>query len=88
MEQQKEANKYSIIIPTYNECLNIALIVYFVFKHLKDVDFEIIVVDDGSPNGTIGVVKQLQQVYEEDYDVSIGIVHVSLSLRASPMSVL
>ncbi|KAF6155331.1 hypothetical protein GIB67_019857 [Kingdonia uniflora] len=66
MEQQKDANKYSIIIPTYNERLNIALIVYLVFKHLKDVDFEIIVVDDGSPDGTQEVVKQLQQVYGED----------------------
>ncbi|XP_062164278.1 dolichol-phosphate mannosyltransferase subunit 1 [Alnus glutinosa] len=61
-----ERNKYSIIIPTYNERLNIALVVYLVFKHLRDVDFEIIVVDDGSPDGTQEVVKQLQQVYGED----------------------
>lgn len=59
-------NKYSIIIPTYNERLNIALIVYLVFKHLSDVDFEIIVVDDGSPDGTQDIVKQLQSVYGED----------------------
>ncbi|XP_057974392.1 dolichol-phosphate mannosyltransferase subunit 1 isoform X3 [Malania oleifera] len=64
--QKKERNKYSIIIPTYNERLNIALIVYLVFKHLQDVDFEIIVVDDGSPDGTQDIVKQLQQVYGED----------------------
>ncbi|KAE8057381.1 hypothetical protein FH972_014082 [Carpinus fangiana] len=61
-----ERNKYSIIIPTYNERLNIALVVFLVFKHLRDVDFEIIVVDDGSPDGTQEVVKQLQQVYGED----------------------
>lgn len=30
-----ERNKYSIIIPTYNERLNIALVVYLVFKHLR-----------------------------------------------------
>ncbi|KAL4271199.1 hypothetical protein GQ457_13G020600 [Hibiscus cannabinus] len=61
-----EKNKYSIIVPTYNERLNIALIVYLIFKHLRDVDFEIIVVDDGSPDGTQEIVKQLQKLYGED----------------------
>ncbi|KAL3734387.1 hypothetical protein ACJRO7_023700 [Eucalyptus globulus] len=59
-------DKYSLIVPTYNERLNIALIVYLVFKHLRDVDFEIIIVDDGSPDGTQDIVKQLQQVYGDD----------------------
>ncbi|KAG9135792.1 hypothetical protein Leryth_002509 [Lithospermum erythrorhizon] len=66
-EDKKGENKYSIIIPTYNERLNIALIIYLVFKHLKDFNFEIIVVDDGSPDGTQDIVKQLQQVYGEDH---------------------
>ncbi|CAN1322750.1 Dolichol-phosphate mannosyltransferase subunit 1 [Linum perenne] len=66
MAEEERKNKYSIIIPTYNERLNIAIIVYLIFKHLRDVDFEIIVVDDGSPDGTQDIVKQLQQVYGED----------------------
>ncbi|CAM8972254.1 unnamed protein product [Rhodiola kirilowii] len=66
MGDQETINKYSIIVPTYNERLNIALIVYLIFKHLKDVEFEVIVVDDGSPDGTQEIVKQLQQVYGED----------------------
>jgi len=65
-EQQHKKNKYSIIVPTYNERLNIALLVYLVFKHLPDVDFEMIIVDDGSPDGTQDVVKKLQEVYGED----------------------
>jgi dolichol-phosphate mannosyltransferase len=35
------------------------------------VNFEIIIVDDGSPDGTQDIVKQLQQVYGEDRVVSI-----------------
>ena len=39
MEEQRkhkdDKNKYSIIVPTYNERLNIALLVYLVFKHLR-----------------------------------------------------
>ncbi|CDP08389.1 unnamed protein product [Coffea canephora] len=65
-EQKENSNKYSIIIPTYNERLNIALLVYLIFKHLPNVNFEIIVVDDGSPDGTQDIVKQLQSVYGED----------------------
>ncbi|THG08191.1 hypothetical protein TEA_019017 [Camellia sinensis var. sinensis] len=61
-KQSKERNKYSIIVPTYNERLNIALLVYLVFKHLPDVDFEMIIVDDGSPDGTQDVVKKLQEL--------------------------
>ncbi|CAF1927217.1 hypothetical protein Bca4012_071145 [Brassica carinata] len=71
MAEEKERKgekkyKYSVIVPTYNERLNIALIVYLIFKHLRDVDFEIIVVDDGSPDGTQEIVKQLQDLYGED----------------------
>lgn len=65
----RKQNKYSIIVPTYNERLNIALFVYLIFKHLsiRDIDFEIIIVDDGSPDGTQDIVKQLQEVYGEDH---------------------
>lgn len=37
---------------------------------VRDVDFEIIIVDDGSPDGTQDVIKQLQQVYGEGRIVS------------------
>ena len=35
------------------------------------MNFEIIIVDDGSPDGTQDIVKQLQEVYGEDRVVSI-----------------
>ncbi|XP_065003439.1 dolichol-phosphate mannosyltransferase subunit 1-like [Musa acuminata AAA Group] len=66
IKMRRKKKKYSIIIPTYNERLNIALVIYLVFKHLQDFEFEVIIVDDGSPDGTQDVIKQLQNVYGED----------------------
>ena len=57
---------YSIIIPTYNESENIAICVYLIFKHLKSFKFEIIIVDDNSPDGTQSIVKTLQGYYGSD----------------------
>lgn len=48
-----------VIIPTYNEKENITLIIDAVFALPKD--FHILIVDDGSPDGTAEIVKTLQQ---------------------------
>lgn len=47
-----------VIIPTYNEKENIEAIIRKVFS-LSD-DFHILIVDDGSPDGTATIVKSLQ----------------------------
>ena len=47
-----------VIIPTYNEKENIEAIVRKVFS--LPVEFHILVIDDGSPDGTAGIVKGLQ----------------------------
>jgi dolichol-phosphate mannosyltransferase len=47
-----------VIIPTYNEKENISLIIETVFGLPKD--FHILIVDDGSPDGTAEIVKDLQ----------------------------
>ncbi|MCS7184978.1 MAG: glycosyltransferase [bacterium] len=46
----------SIIIPTYNESKNIKELIMKIFEVLKDEDYEVIVVDDNSPDGTYKVV--------------------------------
>lgn len=50
-----------IIIPTYNECENIAAIVPAIFLATPNV--EILVVDDNSPDGTADVVRSMQSQF-------------------------
>ena len=46
-----------VIIPTYNEKENIEKIIRAVFGLEKS--FHILIIDDGSPDGTAGIVKRL-----------------------------
>ncbi|GIY64363.1 dolichol-phosphate mannosyltransferase subunit 1 [Caerostris darwini] len=60
--------KYSILLPTYNERENLPIIVWMIIKYmtLGNYDFEIIIIDDGSPDGTLEVAKQLEKIYGSD----------------------
>ena len=51
-------SKYLVIIPTYNEIENIELMVRKVFS--LDRPFHLLIVDDGSPDGTGSKVKEMQ----------------------------
>ena len=55
--------KNLVIIPTYNEIENISKIIQAVFA--LEGEYQVLVIDDGSPDGTAGVVKSLQAVYPE-----------------------
>lgn len=44
--------RLSIIVPTYNEAENLERLVDGIFKTLRSSDFELIIVDDNSPDGT------------------------------------
>jgi dolichol-phosphate mannosyltransferase len=52
-----------VIIPTYNEKENIERMIRKVFT--LPHDFHILVIDDGSPDGTANIVKQLQPEYSD-----------------------
>lgn len=51
-----------VIVPTYNELENISDMVQTVMQ--LEGNFELLVIDDGSPDGTAQVVKDLQNTYE------------------------
>lgn len=59
---------YSIILPTYNERDNLPLITQFLHDTFADakLEYEIVVVDDSSPDNTLEVAKSLQKVFGED----------------------
>ncbi|MGE5521052.1 MAG: polyprenol monophosphomannose synthase [Candidatus Dadabacteria bacterium] len=51
-----------VIIPTYNEKENIATILQAIWD--LDQDFHVLVIDDGSPDGTAAIVRSLQPKFE------------------------
>ena len=60
-------HKYSLLIPTYNERDNISLLIYMIDKVLSsnNIDYEIIIVEDNSPDKTIECVREMQKLYGE-----------------------
>lgn len=51
--------KLLVVIPTYNEATNIAVLLPRLFKWIPGVS--VLVVDDGSPDGTAQVVRELKE---------------------------
>lgn len=52
-----------VIIPTYNEKENIEAIVRKVFS--LEGEYNVLIIDDGSPDGTAGIVKRLQTEFSD-----------------------
>ena len=53
--------KHLIIIPTYNEAENAPILIRRLLKHIPNS--EILVIDDGSPDGTAQIVENLQREF-------------------------
>ncbi len=65
-----------VVIPTYNEKDNISSILHAIFD--QNEGFHVLVVDDGSPDGTAGIVKALQasfpgQLFIEERSGKLGL---------------
>ncbi|XP_011502714.1 PREDICTED: probable dolichol-phosphate mannosyltransferase [Ceratosolen solmsi marchali] len=68
ISKQIKYNKYSILLPTYNEVENLPIIIWLIIKYMDEsnLQYEIIVIDDGSPDGTFAMAIQLQNLYGKD----------------------
>ena len=60
---------YSVILPTYNERENLPIIYYLLdkyFNHAK-LQYEVVIVDDSSPDNTLEVAEAIQKSYGKEH---------------------
>lgn len=71
----RSSNCISIVVPTYNEAVNVKLLIPLLSKTLssRGITHEIIVVDDDSPDGTAEVAKALSVEYPVKVIVRRGV---------------
>ena len=54
-------NKFTIVIPVYNEAKNLKILIPEIYRELKNEKFEIIIVDDNSNDMTIKILKKFKK---------------------------
>ncbi|TIA24025.1 dolichol-phosphate mannosyltransferase [Aureobasidium pullulans] len=61
-------NKYSVLLPTYNERRNLPIIAWLLNRTFTEnnLDWELIIIDDASPDGTQEIAKQLIKAYSPE----------------------
>jgi len=60
---------YSVILPTYNERENLPIIYYLLDKVFKEakLSYEVVIVDDSSPDNTLEVAEAIRDSYGEKH---------------------
>ena len=64
MNSIKKSNNLSVVIPIYKEKKNIEILTKSIRKHILNINFEIIFVDDNSPDGSNIVLNKLKLKYK------------------------
>ena len=54
-------DKFTIVIPVYNEVKNLRILIPKIYKELKNIKFELIIVDDSSNDGTSLTLKKFKK---------------------------
>ena len=54
-------DKFTIVIPVYNEAKNLGILIPRIYKELKNIKFELIIVDDSSNDGTSKILKKFKR---------------------------
>lgn len=89
MAAAESAGRTLVVIPTYNEAENITRIVPEVLR--QDPRIDVLVVDDGSPDGTAGMVKEMMagnpriRILERPGKMGLGTAYVAGFKLALPL---
>ena len=77
--------KFSIVIPVFNEAQNIEKLINEVSFNLKNCDYQLIIVNDGSIDNTLDIIKKIkcnnielinfEKNYGQSYSIYNGIKH-------------
>ena len=54
-------DKFSIVIPVYNEGKKLRILIPRIYKELKNIKFELIIVDDNSTDNTVKILKKFNK---------------------------
>eukprot|EP01127_Copromyxa_protea_P014400 TRINITY_DN4000_c0_g1_i1.p1 TRINITY_DN4000_c0_g1~~TRINITY_DN4000_c0_g1_i1.p1 ORF type:complete len:263 (-),score=53.96 TRINITY_DN4000_c0_g1_i1:300-1088(-) len=61
-------NKYSVLLPTYQEVENLPLIIWLIANAFEQsgYNWEVVIIEDNSPDNTEEAAKRLQKIYGEN----------------------